>query len=919
MKKILSIFLCLAIVIGFVPFGTHAANEISDTAVTELTTGTYVMVAVNASGEEKSIAGIYDNGWVTSLTSKDDAAAIWTITVVSSGVVTLKDSNGAYIAPKSGNSNGIQTVTTAYEWAVSFADGCFQFKGQGSDTTTLAANVSGTNGGKIRAYKNGTVSSSPNSYLTNFKLYAVTPCTHAVGTSVVASFAQCYNSCKDCGAQIGEATAHTLADNKFSCTTCGLSADLSTVAGIEAATEILAVGESLPNLSLTGTVIRVDSAYSAQYGNISVTVRFTDDSGSAEILCFRLQNGEDDGEDNDFSGLKVNDTLTVTGVITNYQGTIEFNAGCTATNIVAGMACEHTDLQWHDEDGMHWQTCKADGCVYTTAKAAHATTDTEWSKDADGHYHLCSCGVKMDVTPHTPEVDDHDCKTALLCTECAYEIAAAMTEHTLAWNDTAEAGKHFQECTVEGCDYKTEACAGALEQVKDDETNHHDKCTVLGCEYVGAAQPHSYPSTGTAADYSSSKDGHYQICACGHITTLAAHDGPDADGECTVCGYKMTCDHDVTKKDWDETNHWDVCQAEDCKQELNTEKHTLQGDYNDTHHWTYCTAEGCEYKTTEEKHTLVHKSDATHHWSECACGYATTKEAHSFTTNSDETNHWSECACGDTKDSAAHEFAPKYDETSHWQECACGDKKDVVAHTLVNKYDETQHWTECACGYTTTKEAHTEPKTECACGYKTAPTQVVIGYDFSKLEANGNEIGADETDPIEALTLFKKAATNSKYLKKVSTTKIYRGSTNGGGLEGKDGYLKLGTSKVQGQIVLTYAEGVKVTKVEIYCHDWYTKTEQYPTNSNTVSVNGSEGQLAPYNETGAVGMLTFELAEASNVLTIDSNKRVFISKIVVYTEVSEEVNDGTGDMFGVVLTALVVSGMGITVLKKKEF
>ena len=57
---------------------------------------------------------------------------------------------------------------------------------------------------------------------------------------------------------------------------------------------------------------------------------------------------------------------------------------------------------------------------------------------------------------------------------------------------------------------------------------------------------------------------------------------------------------------------------------------------------------------------------------------------------------------------------------------------------------------------------------------------------------------------------------------------------------------------------------------------------EFPTNSNTVAVNGSATQLAPYATDGTPAVLTFELGEASNVVTIDLSKRVFIFEIVVY-------------------------------------
>ena len=155
-----------------------------------------------------------------------------------------------------------------------------------------------------------------------------------------------------------------------------------------------------------------------------------------------------------------------------------------------------------------------------------------------------------------------------------------------------------------------------------------------------------------------------------------------------------------------------------------------------------------------------------------------------------------------------------------------------------------------------------------------AAEEGTITYDFAKLELGKEEITEN------ALDVFK-AATTDNQLVSVTTSKIYPGNADGGAHKGENGYLKSGTSKVAGQIVLTYAEGVKVTKVDVVCHDWYAKSEKYPTNSNTVSVNGSEAVLAPYNETGACDTLSFNVSE-TNVVTIDLVNRVWISKIIVH-------------------------------------
>ena len=67
---------------------------------------------------------------------------------------------------------------------------------------------------------------------------------------------------------------------------------------------------------LRGEIVEIPSAYSADYKNITVNIKV----GERIIQCFRLKGGED---------LKVGDVITVTGTIKNYNGTVEFDKGCT--------------------------------------------------------------------------------------------------------------------------------------------------------------------------------------------------------------------------------------------------------------------------------------------------------------------------------------------------------------------------------------------------------------------------------------------------------------------------------------------------------------------------------------------------------------------------------------------------------------
>ena len=144
-----------------------APTYVKVTSADQLTTGTYVMV-VNG-----LVATKYDSSsWVltqaftgTGDTIVSDSIATWTLTVSGSSV-TIKDANGTFIKPKSGNNNGIQTGS--YNWAWTISNGNVNFKGTGSDTTILALNKQE---GKIRAYKTSTVSGNASGYPSNFTLY----------------------------------------------------------------------------------------------------------------------------------------------------------------------------------------------------------------------------------------------------------------------------------------------------------------------------------------------------------------------------------------------------------------------------------------------------------------------------------------------------------------------------------------------------------------------------------------------------------------------------------------------------------------------------------------------------------------------------------------------------------------------------
>ncbi|MBQ6541321.1 MAG: hypothetical protein IJL73_02435 [Lachnospiraceae bacterium] len=88
--------------------------------------------------------------------------------------------------------------------------------------------------------------------------------------------------------------------------------------------------------TLTGKITKINTPYDGTYGNISVTIvvgNLTD----KPIQCYRMK-GANDTMQALLSKLKPNDTITVTGLLKDYHGTKEFDAGCKMTSYKEGAA-----------------------------------------------------------------------------------------------------------------------------------------------------------------------------------------------------------------------------------------------------------------------------------------------------------------------------------------------------------------------------------------------------------------------------------------------------------------------------------------------------------------------------------------------------------------------------------------------------
>lgn len=79
-------------------------------------------------------------------------------------------------------------------------------------------------------------------------------------------------------------------------------------------------------VTLTGVISSIKDEFNPKYGNVTV-IMVVDGMDDKPIMAFRLS-----GEGADT--IKAGDTITVTGTLKNYKGTIEFDKGCTLDAVV---------------------------------------------------------------------------------------------------------------------------------------------------------------------------------------------------------------------------------------------------------------------------------------------------------------------------------------------------------------------------------------------------------------------------------------------------------------------------------------------------------------------------------------------------------------------------------------------------------
>ena len=158
-----------------------------------------------------------------------------------------------------------------------------------------------------------------------------TACTEKCqGHTVTPAPHECESVCPDCGKCLdAECTEDACAEK------CpGHITIYTTAEEIMNAAYALEEGETLSDghkYTLKGLVQSVDDAYNSQFSNVTVTILV--EGTNKTLKCYRLKGTGADV-------IKAGDTITVTGVIKNYYGTIEFDAGCTLDSYVVGAPVE---------------------------------------------------------------------------------------------------------------------------------------------------------------------------------------------------------------------------------------------------------------------------------------------------------------------------------------------------------------------------------------------------------------------------------------------------------------------------------------------------------------------------------------------------------------------------------------------------
>lgn len=227
---------------------------------------------------------------------------------------------------------------------------------------------------------------------------------------------------------------------------------------------------------------------------------------------------------------------------------------------------------------------------YHMRDASHKPSTT-WSKNAGGHWHVCTvCGEKVDVADHYPgpaATEDKD----QICMTCGYVMTKALGHvHKYKKEYSSDATGHWYAC--EGCGEKKDF----QEHVFDNPCE--PVCKV--CGYV-SDNAHSY---GDIFQYD--EENHWLVCTiCGQEGDHIAHVPGDPATEdtpqvCAVCGMELAppLNHTHLGEMWtyDEENHQNLCS---CGMVMEEGPHTWDEGTENSDGTVTFTCTRCAYQKVE--------------------------------------------------------------------------------------------------------------------------------------------------------------------------------------------------------------------------------------------------------------------------------------------------------------------------------
>ena len=206
------------------------------------------------------------------------------------------------------------------------------------------------------------------------------------------------------------------------------------------------------------------------------------------------------------------------------------------------------------------------GTVLSITISKHPV-NPEWNKDAENHWHECSCGVELDKAAHNWDEGQvtkvPTCTTAgektTTCTVCGETIVAevAALGHTEVIDAAVEVtcttaglteGKHCSVCNevlvaqeeVPTIEHTNEAVVTAPTCTEAGYTTY--TCSVCGNSYVADETPALGHSS--SEGWKNDSTYHWHECECGAEYDRTVHSYP-ANGDtskCSVCGYSVVTD-----------------------------------------------------------------------------------------------------------------------------------------------------------------------------------------------------------------------------------------------------------------------------------------------------------------------------------------------------------------------------------------